>query len=91
MPRRRPRKNIADEKEIAAALSPFYVLYDLRVAYLHLTPVATAVAKPETGDRPPWPRGGRGIYVDIRGAHGSDDRGVRKIDRDRQGSYAAVA
>jgi hypothetical protein len=37
--------SIATDKEIASALSPFYVLYDLRVAYSHLTPVATAAAK----------------------------------------------
>jgi hypothetical protein len=30
--------SIADDKMIASALSPFYVLYDLRVAYSHLPP-----------------------------------------------------
>lgn len=37
--------SIADEKVISSTLSPFYVLYDLRVAYSHLTPVASANAK----------------------------------------------
>ena len=37
--------SIANDKEIANLLAPFYVLYDLRVAYSHLTPAATATAK----------------------------------------------
>ena len=37
--------SIAPEEDIPRMLSPFYVLYDLRVAYSHLTPAATAAAK----------------------------------------------
>ncbi|MGW1424649.1 hypothetical protein ACWAT4_31515 [Bradyrhizobium manausense] len=37
--------SIADDKVIATTLSPFYVLYDLRVAYSHLTPATSAAAK----------------------------------------------
>jgi hypothetical protein len=36
---------IADDKVIVTTLSPFYVLYDLRVAYSHLTPATSAAAK----------------------------------------------
>jgi hypothetical protein len=39
--------SVGDAADIASALSPFYVLYDLRVAYSHLTPTSTAAAKLE--------------------------------------------
>jgi hypothetical protein len=38
---------IADDEEIANLISPFCILYDLRVPYSHLTSAATAVAKLE--------------------------------------------
>jgi hypothetical protein len=37
--------SITDDQVVASTLSPFYVLYDLRVAYSHLTPAASAAAK----------------------------------------------
>ena len=35
-------QTVADGTDTAKLLSPFYVLYDLRVAYLHLTSMATS-------------------------------------------------